>query len=284
MDWLQILVITVVVIGSGLLIAALVQNFTFRRNVKKETALLLQACAHEPVIQLNEERLQQLPPPVLRWLRLTRSLDAGKPIQSVRIRQEGMLRTKPEGGWMPFRAKQYSLLDQPSFIWKARIRAAPGVAIYGRDLYLNGQADMLIKLMGVFKVGHARGREIDQGSLVRYLAEMVWYPTAALSPYITWEAVADDVARANISYGGINASGTFYFQKTGEPVRFMAQRFKEDRETCTMEEWEVRMGTYKPFQGIFIPSQGEICWNLQAGPFHWFRFEVKEAEFNPVLK
>ncbi|ANS75759.1 hypothetical protein AWM70_15075 [Paenibacillus yonginensis] len=127
MDWLQILVITVVVIGSGLLIAALVQNFTFRRNVKKETALLLQACAHEPVIQLNEERLQQLPPPVLRWLRLTRSLDAGKPIRSVRIRQEGMLRTKPEGAWMPFRAKQYSLLDQPSFIWMARIQRHRGL-------------------------------------------------------------------------------------------------------------------------------------------------------------
>lgn len=280
MHWLQTLVIIVTIIGSGLLIAAFVKNFTFRQSVKKETALLLQACFHEPVIQINEDRLQQLPPPVLRWLRLTHALDMEKPIRSVMIRQEGMLRTKPEGRWMPFSAKQHSLLDWPSFIWRARIRAAPGVAIYGRDLYLNGQADMLIKLMGVLKVGHAHGREINQGSLVRYLAEMVWYPTAALSPYIAWEAIGDDMTRANISYGDINASGTFYFQKTGEPVRFVAQRYKEAGGTCTLEEWEVRMGTYKQFQGILIPSQGEVSWNLRTGPFHWFRFEVKEVQFD----
>lgn len=29
---------------------------------------------------------------------------------------------------------------------------APGLAIYGRDLYVHGQADMLIKLMGLFMV------------------------------------------------------------------------------------------------------------------------------------
>lgn len=277
-------VVVAVTIGSVLLIGAIAANCAFRRSVKKETELLIQACAHEPIIQISEDRLLRLPPPVLRWLHLSRSLDTAKPIRSVMISQEGMLRTKPEGRWMPFRAKQHSLLDTPSFIWKARIRAAPGITICGRDLYLNGRADMLIKLMGVLKVGYAHGPEINQGSLVRYLAEMVWYPTAALSPYVTWEAIDDDMARAYISYEDINASGIFYFQKTGEPIRFVAQRYKEAGGTCTLEEWEVRMGTYKKFQGILIPSQGEISWNLRTGAFHWFRFEVKEARFDQVLK
>lgn len=254
------------------------------RSVNKETDFLIQACSHEPVIQICEDKLRELPPPVLQWLRLTRSLDKEEPIRTVTIRQEGMLRTKPEGRWMPFSAEQHSLLDWPSFIWNARIKAAPGIKIHGRDLYVNGHADMLIKLMGVFTLGHAYGHEINQGSLVRYLAEMVWYPPAALSPYIRWEAIDDETARANISYGDIHASGTFYFQNTGEPARFVAQRYKEAGGTCTLEEWSVRMGAYTIFQDILIPAQGEVAWNLRTGPFPWYRFEVKDALFNQALR
>lgn len=268
-------------LGAGLLAGAIVRYRAFRRSMEEETDLLLRAHTGESAAWISEERLRQLPRPVSTWLSLAHLLDRA-PLGPVTIIQEGMLRTKPEGQWMPFRAKQHASPDTPSFIWKARIQAGPGIAIYGRDLYVNGQADMLIKLAGLFKVAHARGPEIDQGSLVRYLAEIVWYPAAALSPLIAWEALDDNSARAVISYKGISASGIFYFQTSGEPVQFVAQRYKEAGGACTLEEWSVRMGAYKRFQDILIPSQGEVSWNLRTGPFPWLRFEIKDVRFEAM--
>ncbi|WP_010275402.1 DUF6544 family protein [Paenibacillus senegalensis] len=268
----------------AVILAAAASYRSFQRRMKEETARLAQDIFCEEVTQVSEEQLRQLPQPVSRWLRHTRFMERKVRIGSVTISQEGMLRTKPEGKWMPFRAKQHSLPHMPSFIWMAIIQAAPGIPIYGRDLYWKGQADMLVKLMGVFKVGHAYGPEINQGSLVRYLAEIVWYPPAALSPHITWEALDDNAARAIISYGGITASGIFEFQNTGLPVRFVAQRYKDaGGGPCTLEEWSVRMDAYKQFAGILIPTQGEVSWNLRTGPFPWLRFEVKEVRFDQSL-
>ncbi|XID93730.1 DUF6544 family protein [Paenibacillaceae bacterium WGS1546] len=276
MHWLWI---AIVVAAMGLIIGAIAKYRAYRTSVAaEETRLLMQASPPPSTYRTSEDRLRELPQPVARWLRLTDALEQ-EPFGAVYIRQEGMLRTRPDGRWMPFLAEQRSLLVAPSFIWKAKIRAAPGVAIYGRDLYADRQADMLIKLMGFISVGHARGLEVDQGSLARYLAEIVWYPPAALSPHMTWEALGSDAARASISYGDATASGIFYFQESGEPVRFQAQRYKESGGTFSLEEWSVRMDAYRRFQGILIPSRGEVCWNLRTGPFHWLRFEVKSARF-----
>ena len=48
----------------------------------------------------------------------------------------------------------------------------------------------------------AKGKEIDQGALLRYLGEIVWVPSAALSDYITWEEMDSTTARATMSYEG----------------------------------------------------------------------------------
>ncbi|MFC4597243.1 DUF6544 family protein [Cohnella hongkongensis] len=264
--------------AAGLILGAAVRHRAFRKQMQEETRLLAQPGSDSSCFSAGEERLERLPPAVQRWLRLSHSLERA-PLSLATISQEGVLRTRPEGRWMPFRAEQHSVIGSPSFIWKAKIRAAPGLSIYGRDLYRNRAADMLIRLMGVFTVGHARGPEIDQGSLVRYLAEIVWYPPAALSSHIVWESVGRDAAKAVITDGSISAEGTFYFQESGLPVRFEAQRYKEAGGTCTLEEWSVRMGAYKKFQGILLPSQVEVGWNLRTGPFQWLRLEVKEARF-----
>ncbi|PAD76475.1 DUF6544 family protein [Paenibacillus campinasensis] len=278
MYWLWIAAVISAIIIS-LIIGIAARNRAYRAGVAAEEARLLrQAPLPSSFLQPEEDRLRKLPPPVARWLKLTGALDQ-TPFSSVHIRQKGMLRTQPDGRWMPFLADQHSLLAAPAFIWKAKIRAAPGVAIYGRDLYADQHADMLIKLMGILTAAHARGPEVDQGSLVRYLAEIVWYPPAALSPNMTWEALGPDAARASISYGGAAVSGIFYFQESGEPVRFEAQRYMDAGGTFRLEAWSVRMEAYRKFQGILVPSRGEVSWQLETGPFHWLHFEVTDAQF-----
>ena len=126
----------------------------------------------------------------------------------------------------------------------------------------------------------ARGKEIDQGTLLRYLAETMWFPTAALSDYIKWEEIDPTSARATMSYGGVTASGVFMFNGNGDPVNFIAKRYMEVNGQYILETWSIPLKEYSEFDGIRIPSKGEVVWKLKTGDFSWYRFEITEIEYN----
>ena len=99
----------------------------------------------------------------------------------------------------------------------------------------------------------AKGKEIDQGALLRYLGEIVWVPSAALSDYITREEMDSITARATMSYGGITASGIFKFDENGAFVSFEADRYYYRKEGSTLEKWVITAKNYKEFEGIRVP-------------------------------
>jgi len=66
----------------------------------------------------------------------------------------------------------------------------------------------------------------DEGTMQRFLGEIVWFSSAALSPYISWEAIDDLSAKAKMEYKGTIGSGTFYCNKQGDFVKYSAQRYK----------------------------------------------------------
>lgn len=186
--------------------------------------------------------------------------------------------------WMPVEAEQYFTIDEPGFIWKAKIKAAPLFHIVGRDKYYEGKGNMLIKILSLITVADARGKEMDQGTLLRYLVETVWFPTAALSSYIKWEEIDSNSAKAAMSYRGVTASGVFMFNENGEVINFVAERYMALNGRYVMETWSTPMKDYKEFDGIRIPTKGEIIWKLKTGDFNWFQFEITEIEYNkPVV-
>ncbi|MDF1509802.1 hypothetical protein PZE06_16805 [Robertmurraya sp. DFI.2.37] len=272
------LVISIIIVII-LFIWVLIKYHQFQKRLNEETKLIIEESISNPVFSATEKKLQQLPEPVANWLRLSHSLEKA-PAVSVSISQQGLLRTKSEGKWMEYYAEQYSNVGNPGFIWKSEIQAMPGVTIYGRDIYTGEQADMHISILGLFTVGNVSGSKLLQGSLVRYLAEMVWYPQVALAPHITWEALDQTSARATLTTAGMTVSGTFYFKESGEPERFVAQRYKEERGEFSLEEWSVHMDKYEKMDGVLMPTHGEVTWNLKTGPFQWLQFEVKNVKFN----
>ena len=68
----------------------------------------------------------------------------------------------------------------------------------------------------------AGGPKIDQGALVRYLAEGIWFPAHATARDLRWEAIDATSARATIQDGETTTSGVFTFTEDGDLLRFEA--------------------------------------------------------------
>ncbi len=249
-----------------------------KRNVEKEVEELFSSVENNGAI-VTEEALEGLPESVQGWLRASGVVGQEKTV-AVRVKQRAMMRMSPDQSWMPVEAEQYFAIEEPGFIWKAEIQAAPLIHIAGRDKYFEGKGNMLIKPLSLFTVADGKGEEIDQGSMLRYLAETMWFPSAALEEYITWEEIDDNQAKATMAYGEVTASGVFTFNEKGEAIRFEAERYGEFDGAFRLETWSIPVRDYQEFEGIRVPTKGEVTWKLDEGDFNWFVFEVQEVQYN----
>jgi hypothetical protein len=73
------------------------------------------------------------------------------------------------------------ITQHPGFDWDARIQMVPGLKAFVHDTYLLGEGNLHASLLGLFTLAKMHDTpELNQGELLRFFAEVAWYPTALL--------------------------------------------------------------------------------------------------------
>ena len=258
--------------------AVTIGRIAFKRKVAREVAELFEGSSARPSVVVDAN-IAGLPAPVQRWLRNAGVVGKERPA-NVRLKQEGLFRQGEGQKWMPFRAEEYYTTDPPGFIWSATMRVAPLLSIVGRDKYHGGRGSMQFRLLSLIPVANASGPELDQGALLRYLNETMWFPAAALNPYITWEWIDSNSAQATMRYQGVQAAATFFFSDEGDLTNMVAQRYRLAPEGSVLDTWSTPLGEYGEFNGIRVPVAGEAVWNLASGDFSYIRLRLTEIEYD----
>jgi hypothetical protein len=253
-----------------------VGRLAFDRMVAREVEDLFAASAATEPDVVTEADLAGLPVPVQRWLRNAGVV--GKPLPAaVRLKQEGDIRLD-DTRWLPFTAEQYYTTDPPGFVWATKIEMAPLVTVVGRDKYVGGRGALEARLLGLVTVAKDSGPEMDRGALLRYLNETMWFPAAALSPYIAWEPIDANSARATMSYGGVSAPATFHFDEEGRLTTMVAERFDSDEGKDNV--WSTPITAYGEFGGIRVPVAAEAVYARDSGDYPYIRARVTAIEYD----
>jgi len=223
---------------------------------------------------ISDAVLVALPPVVAKWIR--RSGVMGQPrARLVYLTQKGRMRKQPNDTWMPFRAQQWFSIPIPAFVWAADVDWGVGVSIKGKDRYGNGRGEMRIELLALVPLVDASGEKIDQGARVRFLAEIMWFPSAALEPYVKWEQVDARSARATIRDHGGASSGVFRFDEDGDVVGFEAKRYRDE----TLEDWVIENTAFADYGGVCIPTRSRVTWRNDSGDsWTWLELEVTSLQ------
>jgi hypothetical protein len=228
---------------------------------------------------VTEADIARLPEPVRRWMRWSGMV--GRPrMRTVRLRQKGRMRTGAGKPWMAFEAEQYFTTDPPTFVWYADVPMIGLPFMQGRDCFVGDRGNMLIKAGGWVTVVDERDAAIDQGSLTRYLSEIIWFPGAALEPYIAWTPIDERSARAAITRGDLTATATFFFNPDGSPATLAADRYYTGEGAPRLERWETPNTRYGEFGGVRMPVHGEAVWKLAAGDLPYIRIDITDVEYN----
>lgn len=255
-------------------------RWSFENASKTEVQGLLAGVRESPAV-VTDDDLKDLPEPIQRWLMASGIV--GKPrTQAVWLKQKGLMRTDAEGTWMPAEAYQVFTVDEPGFIWTVDVTMAGVIPISGRDRYRDGKGSMLIKALSLFPIVNGSGPKIDQGTLLRYLGEIIWFPSAALSEHIAWTPVDSTSAQATMTYGNVSASAVFQIGGDGDVVSFSADRYMGDGEGATLERWYVPSTEWRVINGFRIPVKGAVTWKLASGDFTYYQWEILHIEYDLV--
>jgi hypothetical protein len=220
------------------------------------------------------DQLVDLPEPVQRYFKY--SLQENQPyISYVQLKHGGQFRISPDQDWMSINGQEYFTTENPGFVWIGKVPLFSAT-----DLFINGQGNLKVKLLSILPIVNAKGMEIDQGEMLRWLGESPWYPTALLSSEkIQWESINNDSAKVIFSYNNLTGEGIFHFNEQGQITQFNAKRYYED----SLENWTGYYKNYQEVNGIKIPFDVEVVWNLESGDYSYAKFKINEIDFNRYI-
>lgn len=187
---------------------------------------------------------------------------------------------KPEQkDWYIAEAEQYSTTENPAFIWTVTMQMMDFIKINGRDKFFGGKGEMLINLFSIINIVNEKGEKLNEGTIQRYLGELVWIPSLALSPYIRWDAIDEYSAKATINYKGTTGYGTFYFNEKGDFIKFIAIRYMGNEPNAKRYPWILTVDDYSEFDGIRVPVKMEATWKLDDRNWTWLKLDVVNAQY-----
>lgn len=226
----------------------------------------------------TEADIDGLPDPVRRYFESV--LAEGQPyVRTVRLDQRGQFRLGGrDAQWRPLDATQHFSVRPPAFVWDAEIGVLPLLSVHVLDLYKRRQGFLRARLLSAIPVASAGpSPEMNAGELVRYLAEAVWFPTALLpASGVEWEAVDERSARATLEHDGVSASLVFHFNERGEVERVTTERYRQEDDSFV--PWTGRFSDYEVRNGLRIPTDATVEWNLSEEDLRYWRASIERIE------
>lgn len=236
---------------------------------KKEISKLFSASENISSKLFNSTMIKNIPKPVQKYFNFC--LSENQPfISYVRLKHGG--RFKPQDKWMNIKGEEYFTTENPGFVWYGKVPL-----VSAKDLFYNGKGNLVIKLLSFIKIVDEKGPEINQGEMLRWLAEAPCFPTALLpSDKIHWKTIDNSSSKVIFTYKDLQVEGIFHFAESGEIKRFTAMRYRDK----ILENWTGYYNDYKTVDGLKIPFHLEVEWNLESGDLQYADFIINEIKFN----
>ena len=257
---------------AAIIISPIVGNIILIKHFNKEVVKLFAQTKHTSDRFFRYEQLSNLPEPVQRYFR--HCLKDGQPyINSARLLHSGQFKTNLKKNWVDIKGEQYFTTAKPGFIWKGKTNM-----FTARDMYIADTGRLVVSLFSLFNVVDGRGDKFNQGELLRWLGESVWFPTNLLpNKNLQWAYINHSSAKLTFTYNNLSVFYIVTFTDNGEIAQMETERFMGDGD---LEKWVGQLSNYQEINGVIIPTKIEALWRLKEGDFNYVNFNLEKIEYD----
>lgn len=225
--------------------------------------------------------LRDLPFILQRYLKYSVKNGTKKP-EFVRFKMKGEYKLKLDSEWMPITAEEYYSVNNPGFVWNAKLKFFGPIWMNIIDTYVNNNGSRLTKLFSSVTIRNVKGKELDQSYLVRYLLESIFCPTLLLTEKnVKWQTIDQLRARAIIWDKSQRTAVDFFFNERAEVIKIESEdRYRINDVGFERAKFTIHLANYKEFNSIKIPAYIETQWNLPGNNFTFGKFEITNIDYD----
>lgn len=230
---------------------------------------------------VTDEDIQHLPAIVQKYLHYTGSIGKEK-VLNFRAEFSGGIRSKSTEDFTPLKSVQYNFYDNPSRLFYI-VAKKMGIPAKGIHLYRDQTAIMLVKVLGLFTVVDAKGKEMNQGETVTLFNDMCFMaPATLIDRNIKWKEIDAKTVDARFTNGSITIGSTLYFNEEGELVNFLSNdRFETtDGKTYNNYPWLTPVTGYTNVNGYRLPSGAKLIYKHPDEDLCYGEFNLESIEYN----
>jgi len=212
----------VMALAGGAFVA--VQSSSTERDIAAFEARVAAIAQGRPARVLEQVQLADLPAPVQRYFRFT--FTGPVPAYAVvRLSAAGEFRRPQTEDFNPTTARQVIATGLPALMFSATTPVLPGVWARAYDFFADGEMEMKAKILSAITVVDEKQTPLlNQVSLRRWLLESALYPAALLpGGPVTWAAIDDSSARAEVAWQGMQAAMVAHFDADGRMTHMSAE-------------------------------------------------------------
>jgi len=157
------------------------------------------------------------------------------------------------------------------------------IAIRVVDEYAGGEGRLEARLLGI-PMQRQTGPETAAGEALRYLSELPWVPLAIVhNRELRWrELDARKVEVATSVGSGERVALELELDAAGDIARVFARmRPRLIGKRTVPTPWAGELGDYERLGGIRVPTRAEVRWELDEGPFVYWRGTVTSLAVEP---
>lgn len=205
-------------------------------------------------------------------------LKKGQPyISYIRLTHDGQFKAGLDKDFGDIVGEQYFTTEKPGFIWKGTTNM-----FVARDMYLADNGRLIATILSIINVVDAHGTQYNQGELLRWLSESVWFPTNLLpSERLKWSPIDANSAKLAFNYKDLSLFYIVTFNDKNEISQMETKRYMDEK---NLETWIIKPDNYAEKNGIIIPTKAEVFWRLKNGDFSYAKFNVTKIEYDKPQK
>ncbi len=224
----------------------------------------------------NHIKFETLPSVLRVYLEKTNCSGKEK-IEKVRIKQKGLFNVNGKR-WTKITANQTFDVKNREFVWKAKAGF-----LHVTDRYVRHKGTLIVRLFNLIKIAKAEGPEVDQGEALRFLTEMIWFPTELTRNYMGWSSVTDFCCRATMLIPSGSVEADFCFGENKLLDKITARRYREHKGGFELCNWEISNFEFKVFNDILIPYRAHVYWQPESGAFCYYKLEITDVRYDKFV-
>jgi hypothetical protein len=222
--------------------------------------------------QIARPKTGALPEPVARYLNFAVK-DGTAPAYSAKILHSGRFKTSLDGGWSDIRGEEYFLCRKPGFLWRGFLTGASAV-----DRYVNGRGSLSIYLFSMVRIMEGKGPAYDQGELLRWLGEALWFPTALYpGQNLEWKSAGQNSAELVYRDGNLSVSYLVFFEADGRVSRIETMRYMNG---SRLEKWVGYCSDWRETSGMMIPFRIQGGWVIGGKEMLYADFVLDRIDYD----